>query len=65
LWRKSTRCESNACVEVASLGESVAMRDSKRTDGPVLVFTAQAWHDFLAAARDGEFDLPDPVGEGR
>jgi hypothetical protein len=54
-WRKSTRCNESACVEVA-LGESAMMRDSKLTDSPVLTFDRESWTAFVAGARAGEFD---------
>jgi hypothetical protein len=54
-WRKSARCESSMCVEVASIHGHAAMRDS--TDPDVrLVFGASQWAAFLAAVRAGEFD---------
>jgi hypothetical protein len=43
-------------VEVASLGDRVALRDSKHQDGPVLRFTPEEWAVFLAGAKAGEFD---------
>jgi hypothetical protein len=59
-WRKSTRSgngnDSN-CVEVANLGDAVAVRDSKHPTGPALIFTPDEWRAFLAGAGDGEFDL--------
>ena len=57
-WRKSRRCESSHCVEVAFRPDGgVWVRDSKHPDGPVLKFTAAEWAAFTAGARDGEFDL--------
>jgi hypothetical protein len=58
-WHKSTYSNSSAnCVEVASLDPVVGIRDSKqRGGGPVLEFTATAWSAFLAAVKDGKFDL--------
>ncbi|HYN95956.1 MAG TPA: DUF397 domain-containing protein [Pilimelia sp.] len=54
-WRKSRRCESSTCVEVAPVDRAVAMRDS--TDPAVhLVFAAGDWHAFLDGVRAGEFD---------
>lgn len=52
-WVKSSRSANNGdCVECAFLpasapGGSVAVRDSKDTSGPVLVFDRSAWAAFL------------------
>ncbi|GAA2623099.1 DUF397 domain-containing protein [Actinomadura fulvescens] len=37
-WRKSSYTTSNggACVELASLNDAVAVRDSKNPEGPVI-----------------------------
>jgi Domain of unknown function (DUF397) len=48
----------NGCVEVAVVGDRVAVRDSKDRGGPVLLFTSDEWEAFLAGTRDGEFDPP-------
>jgi Domain of unknown function (DUF397) len=56
VWRKSSRCESGLCVEVA-LADEVHMRDGKqRPDGPRLSFGRQAWHGFVAGIKAGELD---------
>jgi hypothetical protein len=56
VWRKSAMSSTNGgCVEVADLGEAVAVRDSKNSAGPVLVFTGDEWDAFLAGAAAGEF----------
>jgi hypothetical protein len=57
-WRKSTRSGTNGCVEVAFAQDSVAVRDSKDSASPVLVFTAHEWDAFIGGARNGEFELP-------
>jgi hypothetical protein len=51
-WRKSTRCETAACVEVDAEHGDVLMRDSKDPDGLVLEFTAAEWSDFCTSARE-------------
>ena len=59
-WRTSSRSQTSNCVEMAPLGDGggpVALRDSKDRGGPVLVFDRMRWLDFLAGAKDGEFDL--------
>lgn len=55
-WRRSSLCESGACVEVAFLGEVIALRNSESPDGPVLTCTPEHWAAFLAAVKDGIFD---------
>ena len=55
-WRKSTRSGNNGCIEVAFVGDQVAIRDSKDRSGPVLQFTHREWEAFLAGVRHGEFD---------
>lgn len=54
-WRRSARCDTGQCVEVAP-GPVVRMRDSKDPGGPVLAFGLRAWAAFTAAVRAGEFD---------
>ena len=67
-WRKSRHSNpSGNCVEMARLpGEQVAVRDSRRPDGPALLFTRAAWERFLHGVREGASDLalagPEPVG---
>jgi hypothetical protein len=58
-WGKSSYSNSSeGCVEVASRDRVVGIRDSKQHGrGPVLEFTATAWSAFLAAVKDGKFDL--------
>jgi len=55
VWRKSGRCDSNTCVEVAEVGHDIAIRDSKRPDGPTLLFTRAEWDAFVGGVHDGDF----------
>jgi Domain of unknown function (DUF397) len=57
-WQKSGRSMSNGCVEVAFVDNQVAVRDSKRKEGPVLIFTPVEWEAFLGGVADGQFRLP-------
>ncbi|MFC6020420.1 DUF397 domain-containing protein [Plantactinospora solaniradicis] len=52
-WRKSSRSSASGsnCVEVAELGQSVGVRDSKDLTGPVLRFTPYAWATFTDGLR--------------
>ena len=62
-WIKSTFSNGsggNNCVEVAFLGETVVVRDSKNPTGLPLVFSLAEWTAFLAGANAGEFDLNGP-----
>lgn len=57
-WVKSSLSLANGnCVEVAGLPDGgVAIRNSRHSDGPVLHFTPNEWHEFLGSARNGDFD---------
>lgn len=50
-WRKSTRSNTGACLEVALDGEIVLVRDSKRPYGPILSIPPGAWAVLLAQLR--------------
>ncbi len=53
VWRKSSRSGTEGnCVQVAhNLSGVVAVRDSKDPDGPVLVFSVEAWRAFVAGLK--------------
>ncbi|TDE18869.1 DUF397 domain-containing protein [Actinomadura sp. 6K520] len=53
-WRKSSRSGSSGgdCVELASLGSQVAVRDSKDPDGPVLVVSRGVLRDAVRLAAE-------------
>ena len=56
-WRKSVRSSAQGnCVELASLGDGVAIRNSRHPEGPALVFTDAELDAFLGGVKDGEFD---------
>jgi uncharacterized protein DUF397 len=50
-WRTSSFSGEDAnCVEVAHTEEAAAIRDSKDSDGPYLVFPAGAFRVLIASA---------------
>jgi hypothetical protein len=56
IWRRASRCESAACVEVALEGERVHVRESGGPGGHELTFSSEEWLVFIQAAKTGEFD---------
>ncbi|MYW63562.1 DUF397 domain-containing protein [Streptomyces sp. SID8379] len=56
-WRRSSRSTgANNCVEAAPLPSGstaglMAVRDSKNTAGPAVLFTSRAWEGFLTSLR--------------
>lgn len=50
-FRKSTRCASGGCVEVAATDSAVLVRDSKHADSPVLRLDRPAWTRLLGTLR--------------
>ncbi len=59
VWRKSSRCESELCVEVTTCNcddHTVLVRDSKDPHGPILSFGLSQWKAFTDGIKNGEFD---------
>ncbi|GGU37109.1 DUF397 domain-containing protein [Streptomyces coeruleorubidus] len=55
VWRKSSYSDGGQtnCLEVADGHPGmVPVRDSKQSDGPILVFSANPWTSFLAGVKD-------------
>ncbi|MFD9909521.1 DUF397 domain-containing protein [Streptomyces sp. NPDC059063] len=54
-WQKSSYSADTGgdCVEVAPLSPHIAVRDSKRPDGPVFTVTPGAFSRFVAATVEG------------
>jgi hypothetical protein len=55
VWRKSRASGVNggACVEVAFLGQSVLIRDSRNKSSPPLMISVQEWRTFLGRMKAG------------
>lgn len=57
-WRKSSHSNgATQCVEVASLGTRLTIRDSRDPDGPVLLLTARQMRDLARRMKAGQFSL--------
>ena len=58
VWRKSARSgEQGACVEVAAVTTSIAVRDSKNPAGPALRFDRAIFAALVGRIRAGHLDL--------
>jgi Domain of unknown function (DUF397) len=57
-WRKASLSHAaNNCVELATMGEMVHVRDSKHPAGPILTYASADWQTFLDGAKKGKYDL--------
>lgn len=58
-WFKSSfSSQCNNCVEVFIDGDTVQVRNSRDTSGPVLVFDRGEWTAFELGVFHGEFAMP-------
>ena len=60
-WRKSSRSggvNDHACVELAKLGESIGVRDSKDPHGPRLGFSSRDFGSLMVRIKRGELVFP-------
>lgn len=57
IWQKSSYSTANdTCVELATDGATVYLRDSKNPDAGTLALSADTWRSLLDAAKSGELD---------
>ncbi|WP_430781091.1 DUF397 domain-containing protein [Actinoplanes sp. G11-F43] len=54
-WRRSSRCSTGTCVEVARVAEQVLIRDSKVPGSAILSFSREEWDAFVAGVKAGDF----------
>ncbi len=55
-WIKASRSDGiNECIEVAAVGENIAMRNSRDPQGPALIFTRGELSAFADGVSKGEF----------
>ncbi|BBH65742.1 hypothetical protein ACTI_24270 [Actinoplanes sp. OR16] len=54
-WRKSSRCGTSTCVEVAKVDDQYLIRDSKNPEVAALAFTKDEWDAFVEGVTAGEF----------
>ncbi|WP_420311544.1 DUF397 domain-containing protein [Streptomyces sp. YS-B37] len=54
-WTKSSYSEASAnnCVEIATTGPLIALRDSKQPELPWATVSRRAWAEFAGAAGSG------------
>lgn len=55
-WRIARKCDTGACVEIGTLGESVLVRSSGDVDGVYVTLSREEWREFVAGVKDGDFD---------
>ncbi|MFG2332107.1 DUF397 domain-containing protein [Streptomyces sp. NPDC048604] len=58
-WFKSSYSggDQGECLEAARGHACVPVRDSKAVTGPVVVFSTDGWSVFVAAIKDGHFEV--------
>lgn len=55
VWRRSSKCDGGACVEVAELDAVIMIRDSTEPDGDPIKISRDVWRDFISSLRTGSF----------
>jgi hypothetical protein len=55
-WRVAARSAGGNCVQVAKASDLIAVRNSRRPEGEVILYTKPEFAAFLDGAKKGEFD---------
>ena len=55
-WRTALNCNGGACVQVATNENSILIGNSRRPGDPVVEYTPDEWHEFVAGIKKGDFD---------
>lgn len=55
-WRVARRCDGGTCIKVARQGDAVMFSNTNDPNGPVVIYTQTEWDEFLAGAKQGDFD---------
>jgi Domain of unknown function (DUF397) len=55
VWQRARSCGNGECVEVASDGDAIVIRDSKNP-ALNLRYTRQEWRAFVLGVKAGDFD---------
>jgi hypothetical protein len=56
-WRRSSKCDGGACVEVAELNTVIMIRDTNEPDHTPLAVSRDVWQVFVSRVRAGHFDV--------
>lgn len=55
-WRTAISCDGGACVQVAVDDRAILIGNSRQPGAPVLEYTPDEWHAFVAGIKKGDFD---------
>lgn len=55
VWRRSSKCDGGACVEVAELDAMIMIRDSAEPGNAPIVVSRDVWQDFVSWVRTSAF----------
>jgi len=68
-WRRSTRCNSSGCVELAEVGSQIVLRDSRQSEALVLTLNRSQFACLVEAVKEdasnGESETIRLAGCGR